>query len=474
MAKICERKLFLTAWNYCEEHHRDELEWAKSVNEDTFKNIKPEEFLRNYFWILCNGCRPGVFDQIFLALASVMKDHDIAQLITAKFSNLIEDLIYQKPALDISLRLSIHEAFHRDLYQISIIKDFLEGSKMILDEGFEKYKERLTHAGRTKDRIAALAALPGIDSKKSSRLVKSIGLVDAARVKPDIWLECAAFECSDISIGGLLDGFSGRGFSGRAIDRLIGKDSSIDNLVDYLCEEFDCSYHVVDFVFWRYGKRALSMYDYASIEDKENAEKLFFTAYRYCEIYRHEQLEWAESVNEDTFKNMKSKEFLRNYFWVVFASDPGLRGFEDFCAELEAAFEYFDITALSKVRSIKPVLDDFDDDFDDHKKKAKCFLKGAKMIANEGFETYKKRLKKEGIDVLEELPDIDSTTKSRLARNIGLTDTVEEEKLVDYLSRGLHNRCSRHVVDFVLWRYEVEELEIDFAENYEILSDWWN
>ena len=41
MAKICERKLFLTAWQYCEEHHPDELEWAKGVNEDTFKNIKP-------------------------------------------------------------------------------------------------------------------------------------------------------------------------------------------------------------------------------------------------------------------------------------------------------------------------------------------------------------------------------------------------------------------------------------------------
>ena len=95
------------------------------------------------------------------------------------------------------------------------------------------------------------------------------------------------------------------------------------------------------------------------------------------------------------------------------------------------------------------------------------------MIANEGFETYKKRLKKEGIDALEELPDIDSTTKFRLARNIGLTDTVEEEERVDYLSKEFN--CSRHVVDFVLWRYEVEEkLEIDFAEGYEALSFWWD
>ena len=75
MAKICKRKLFLTARQYCAEHHPDELKWAKSVNEDTFKNIKPEEFLRNYFWVLCSRHKLGVLDQIFLTLASDMKDH---------------------------------------------------------------------------------------------------------------------------------------------------------------------------------------------------------------------------------------------------------------------------------------------------------------------------------------------------------------------------------------------------------------
>ena len=54
-----------------------------------------------------------------------------------------------------------------------------------------------------------------------------------------------------------------------------------------------------------------------------------------------------------------------------------------------------------------------------------------------------------------------------------MTDTVEEEERVDYLSKEFN--CSRHVVDFVLWRYEVEEeLEIDFAEGYEALSFWWD
>ena len=478
MAKICERKLFLTARQYCAEHHPDELKWAKSVNKDTFKNIKPEEFLRNYFWVLCSRHKLGVLDQIFLILASDVKDHDIAQFITTQFRELISGLMNRKPVLyyGLSLGLSIQKDLDKGLNQNLINKNFLEGSKMIFDEGFETYKERLMYSGGTEDRIKTLEELPGIDSTKSSRLAKNMGLVDTIWEKPDIWLERAALECRTISIGEVLDG----PFSGRDMDRLIGKDYAIAELVDYLSKEFNCSCHVVDFVFWRYGKRAFSMYDYASV-DKENDEKLFFTAQSYCERYRPMQLEWAKSINENTFKNMQSKEFLRNYCWVVFASDPELGNFEDFFPDLEAAFKDFDITALSKMRSIKPVLDAFDIDtidsdvcVDDFKQKTKCFLKGAKMIANEGFETYKKRLKKEGIDALEELPDIDSTTKSRLARNIGLTDTVEEEELVDYLSKEFN--CSRHVVDFVLWRYEVEdELEIDFAaEDYEQLSIWWD
>lgn len=452
MAKICERKLFLTAWQYCEEHHPDELEWAKGVNKDTFKNIKSEEFWRNYFWVCCNGHELGMFDQMLLTLALLMKNPYSAELFTTQFRDLNQNLCIQN--------LSIQE--------------FLGISKMIFDNGFETYKKQLMNSGETEARTKALEELPGIDSTKSSRLAKNIGLVDTGwgpgrrwyGAKPDIWLEHAALECRSFSIGELIEG------SGRNIDMAIGKDSSMFGLVEYLSKEFDCSFHVVDFVFWRYGKRALSMYDYVSV-DKANDEKLFFTARSYCERYRSMQLDWAESVNEDTFKNMESKEFLRNYCWIIFASDPELGDFEDFFPELETAFKDFDITALSKMRSIKPVLDAYleedDDVFDDHKQKAKCFLKGAKMIAKEGFETYKKRLKKEGIDALEALPDVDS---SRLARYIGLTDTVEEEERIDYLSKAFN--CSRHVVDFVLWRYEVDELEIDFAEDYEVLSMWWD
>ena len=87
------------------------------------------------------------------------------------------------------------------------------------------------------------------------------------------------------------------------------------------------------------------------------------------------------------------------------------------------------------------------------------------MIADEGFEAYKKRLKKGGINALEDLPGIGPNIKFHLAKNIGLADTAKPdrwleraarqcraeslEELVDYLSKKFE--LSRHVVDVVLW-----------------------
>lgn len=51
------------------------------------------------------------------------------------------------------------------------------------------------------------------------------------------------------------------------------------------------------------------------------------------------------------------------------------------------------------MRSIRPVLEIFNNE-----RKAKAFLEGSKAIDKEGFSNFKKRLRKEGIDMLEELP----------------------------------------------------------------------
>ena len=200
--------------------------------------------------------------------------------------------------------------------------------------------------------------------------------------------------------------------------------------------------------------------------DKKYAKKLFLTAREYCEEHQLDELEWAKGVNADTFKKIESKKFLHHYCWAVYNSGFSASTIELKFPALRTAFKHFDITALSKMTSIQPVLKVFSNE-----RKANCFLKGAKMIAKEGFGTYKKRLKKGGIDALEELPGIGKKVKFLLAKNIGLADTAKSDgwleraadkckaesvkELVEYLSEKFES--SRHVVDVVLWRYGVEE-----------------
>ena len=47
------------------------------------------------------------------------------------------------------------------------------------------------------------------------------------------------------------------------------------------------------------------------------ASNMFEAAKKYCEENHFEEFEWANGVDSDTFKNLKSKSFLSNYCWVI-------------------------------------------------------------------------------------------------------------------------------------------------------------
>lgn len=185
----------------------------------------------------------------------------------------------------------------------------------------------------------------------------------------------------------------------------------------------------------------------------------------YCEKEFPEELEWAKEISPNTFKFLKSKTFLSEYCWVVYASGFKVEIIESKFPELKIAFKNFDIDLLSRMRSVKQALKIFNNE-----NKANCFLKGSKAIYEEGFSNFKKNLKNDGIDYLEKLPGIGPITKFHLAKNIGLVDIekpdiwlvrVAEEynstvtEVVDFLSKK--NKLSRHVVDVILWRYLAEK-----------------
>lgn len=195
--------------------------------------------------------------------------------------------------------------------------------------------------------------------------------------------------------------------------------------------------------------------------NRGRASRMFEEAKHYCEESYSDELEWANGINAETFRNLKSKRFLTEYCWVIYASGFKVSTVEAIFPDLQKAFKGFDIQALSRMRSIKPALQVFNNE-----RKADSFAKGSKAIAKEGFSTFKKRLKQEGVDMLEQLPGIGPITKYHLAKNIGLVDEAKPDiwlvraaeasktsvnELVEFLSEKYD--MSRHAVDVVLWRH---------------------
>ena len=191
------------------------------------------------------------------------------------------------------------------------------------------------------------------------------------------------------------------------------------------------------------------------------AKQMFEEALLYCKKNYKSELKWAKSINQDTFNRLTARGFLEQYCHVVYVTGFKVSIIEDKFSRLRKAFKNFELESLAGMRSISEVLSIFN-----NKRKAECFLKGSKSIANEGFQKFKIRLKEQGIDVLESLPGIGPITKHHLAKNIGFMDEAKPDRwlvraakscnttvneLVTFLSKEYD--MSRHTIDVVLWRH---------------------
>lgn len=201
--------------------------------------------------------------------------------------------------------------------------------------------------------------------------------------------------------------------------------------------------------------------------DRSTSLALWARALRHMETNEPEALRWARSVGEHTFRRLRSKEFLRKYCFVVYASGFKFETVNAKFPGLSAAFHGFDIERLRRMRSIKSVLRVFGNE-----RKAQNFLDGAKLVAEEGFSHFKRRLKDRGVDVLLELPGIGPITKDHLAKNIGLADLAKGDiwlvraaelcgandvrELVDFLHSETGE--TRHVIDVAIWTLAKDKL----------------
>ena len=164
---------------------------------------------------------------------------------------------------------------------------------------------------------------------------------------------------------------------------------------------------------------------------------------------------------EKQWRELDAKEFLSRYCGTVFGSGFKYAVVEKHFDGIRAVFKDFDLEAVARMKPVKreqlPI---------EREDKANGILKGAKMVHKEGWVEFKKRLKREGMDMLKELPWIGDTNKKELANYIGLADTVKPDvhlmrcaeycnatvdEMGDFLAKKF--KMQRRQVDAILWEW---------------------
>ena len=196
--------------------------------------------------------------------------------------------------------------------------------------------------------------------------------------------------------------------------------------------------------------------------DKALALRLGNAAVDYLRETDPEVFKWVMETGRADFDDLDLQSFLRAYCWMVYASGFRFSTVKVLFPDIASAFKDFDPDGLARMRSIKPVLEVFNNE-----RKARCFLTGAQQVIEEGFDAFKTRLGKRGPDVLLELGGIGPVTKNHLAKNIGLADVAKADiwlvraaqlcdassvdQLVEFLESEL--RLSAHAIDVAIWTY---------------------
>jgi hypothetical protein len=170
-------------------------------------------------------------------------------------------------------------------------------------------------------------------------------------------------------------------------------------------------------------------------------------------------------IGPDTFRYLKAKTFLKLYCRAVYGSDFKAAIVQAKFPALKRAFHHFDLDALAQMESIVPALAVLNNE-----RKARCFLQGAQAIAAEGFIAFKRRLRRNGLAVLQELPGIGPVTQYQLAKDIGLMDVPKPDvwlrrmaalcgtedvfELIAYMAQVTGEPL--RVIDAALWNYALD------------------
>ncbi len=206
------QKLFRLSLDYVHQNRPSDLSWSRAIDAGYFDRLPPLAFLTEYCWVVyAAGFKVRILEAKFPGIRSSFCEFELDKL--AQMASV-------EPVLEVFGNRRKAESF-------------LQGSKCIISEGYEKFCRRLKTQGRM-----VLIDLPGIGKITSRHLARNIGLEDVA--KDDIWL--------------------------IRIKESLGW-ATVDKLVAYLADHFSESRFTVDLVLWRFvSDNGWVRYDFPTFE----------------------------------------------------------------------------------------------------------------------------------------------------------------------------------------------------------------
>ncbi|WP_321326415.1 hypothetical protein [Thiomicrorhabdus sp.] len=173
------------------------------------------------------------------------------------------------------------------------------------------------------------------------------------------------------------------------------------------------------------------------------------------------EIEWQRELK---FTSFSEQDFIRETAWVILCSgfrESTVRKYFDYISlcfcdweSAEEIFEHQQSCVLTASSAFK------------NKKKLNAIIKVAETIRDEGFLEFKKTVKENPIQKLQELPFIGPITSWHLAKNLGLNVAKNDRHLArmafNWGYSDAHEFCSdiseltgepASVVDVILWRF---------------------
>ena len=173
------------------------------------------------------------------------------------------------------------------------------------------------------------------------------------------------------------------------------------------------------------------------------------------------EIDWQSKIR---FSEITETDFLREAAWVVLSSGMREAVIRLKFPAISAAF-YFWQSAKQVVRNSEECRGGALKIFR-HRQKINAIINIAEQVSTQGFEIFKTRIQKKGIEFIQTLPFMGPATSYHLAKNMGL-DVVKPDRhlvrvaaaagyenprlLCEEISKLVGDRIS--VIDLVIWRF---------------------